>query len=197
MRPGARGQRALRWVERAVGVSALAALAVGCSPYHEVDDVSDLGENQRVVVTDIVVESSDVGDRVQGIYAGSNIVVDDKLPRDDDGHLKLYSMTGHEVSSSGFGSHGGVVPVGAGRGPLYILGIRAESTSILWDTTTFIPILVRVPPAIARCEYPGTIHLLPSGQPVLRDEFAARHALLERAVSGCRLQRNIGTALLR
>lgn len=196
MEPGARVRLLRRWGRRAVGTCGLAALLVGCSPYHEVDDVSDLDANQRVVVADIVVESADVGDRVHGIYEGSNIVVDDKLPRDGDGHLQLNAYTGHEVSSSAFGAHGGIVPVGAGPGPLYVLGIRAASTSILWDTTTFIPILVRVPPAIGRCEYPGTIHLVPSGRPVLRDEFVARHDLLVRAVSGCDLQRNLGTALL-
>jgi hypothetical protein len=179
-----------------VALAAFVALAPGCSPYHEVSSAADLDRSERALVVEVMMEGDDVSDRVSGMYLGSNLVVDDEIPMSD-GKPAFNAMSGHEVDSGGFGAKGGVVALGAGRGTFYILGIRASSTSILWNTTTFLPLVVRVPPALGRCEYVGTIHVRPGRPPVVRDEFDQKQERLARTVTGCHLTRNIGATLIR
>lgn len=166
--------------------------ASACSPYREVRSVTRLGGRmRRVVIVEVVIEGASVSDRVQGLYTGSNLVVDDEIPMRD-GHPQFNAYSGHEVDSGGFGKHGGVVPFGAPVGTLYVLGIRAESTSVVWSTTSFLPMVVQIPPAVAVCEYLGTIHLRDAGQFELRDEFDQSATRLAAVVTGCQLTRNLG-----
>jgi hypothetical protein len=165
--------------------------ALGCSPYHEVRDVSGLGgRDQRVVVVEVIPEGKSVSDQFDGIYLGSNLVVDEEIPMDE-GRPNFSPDSGHEVSSD-FSAQGGVVTIGAPAGQLYILGIRASTTHLLWNTMTFFPMVVRIPPAVAPCEYVGTVHLRGPSNFDLRDEFDQSGTRLAANVAGCNLTRNIG-----
>ena len=174
----------------------LACALWGCSPYSEVNNASDLDSSSRAVVVEVVTEGGAISDWVQGTYLGSNLVVDDEIPMAD-GHPDFNANSGHEVGSSAFGAHGGIVSFGAAREPLYVLGARASSTSFLFSTQTFLAFVVAVPRAKSRCEYVGTIHYGGPGRVAVRDEFQAHHAALAAAIAGCQLTPNVGSTLLK
>jgi hypothetical protein len=163
----------------------------GCSPYHEVHDVARLGgRDKRVVVVEVIPDGKSVSDQFGGVYLGSNLVVDEEIPMYE-GRPDFEADSGHEVSSD-FSSQGGIVTIGAPAGQLYILGIRASTTHLLWSTTTFLPMVVRIPAALAQCEYIGTVHLRGPSNFDLRDEFEQNRAHLAAKVAGCDLTRNLG-----
>ncbi len=147
------------------------------------------------MVVEVITEGGSIADWVGGVYLGSNIVVDGALPTEGN-RVVFDAYTGHEVDSNDFGSDGGVVSFGAGPGAMYVLGIRASSTVFLANTMTFLPMVVRVPPRVGRCEYAGTVHYRGPENYHLRDEFDAHRARISRSVSGCSIQPNIGKALM-
>jgi hypothetical protein len=166
--------------------------ALACSPYHEAHSVAELQEGAvRVVVVEVVMERTSVSAQVGGAYLGSNLVVAKELPFED-GRPAFEADSGHEVDTSSFSSDGGIVAFGGGRGPFYVLGVRAASTMVLWNTTTFLPFVTHVPRAKARCEYAGTIHVWGPSRFVVRNELEAHFKRLRAAVRGCELVPNVG-----
>ncbi len=179
-------------VPRASAFFTACALALGaCSPYHEAHSVADLRDAEtRVVLVEVVMERTSVSDQVTGLYLGSNLVADDQIPMDN-GRPDFTASSGHEIDTSSFGSDGGVVAFGAGSEPLYLLGLRAQSTSFLFSTQTFMPFVTQIPRAKGRCEYIGTLHVWGPERFRVSDDFDAHRAKLVSAVNGCSLVTNL------
>jgi hypothetical protein len=173
-----------------------APLLAACSGYHEVSNLGDLEAGQRAVIGRVVPLNGEISDWVSGTYLGSDLVFSDHLPLDDQGRLDLSAHSGDTLSngSSSFGSKGGVFSVGIDARKHFLLGIRAETTHWLWSTTTLLPMILRIPPRVADCEYAGTFYVGLGESQVeyaLRDELDRHRSTLEAKVAGCKLVKNL------
>ncbi len=196
--PGAERSRShcqRKTVRNALLAITLTAMGCGSSKFHSVRDVSELKNNERVLVGEVRVEEGDLSQWVPGLYIGSVVVMNDEAATSG-GNPWWATTVGTDVEDERFGRSGGVFVTAAPRTRVFMIGVRVYATAVVVGTNRLLQVPVEIPAAGPACAYIGTIVLRPEGEAFfadLRDEFELFKQRQRSAVlRGCKLERLLG-----
>lgn len=173
--------------------------SVGCASYRSVHHSADLRASERAVVLDLRVREGDIQRAVLGgALLGSELVIAERIPANSEGRIRLTNTNGAVVEGTRLNQGGSALAVAFPQRPMYLLAIRAASTHGIISTHLIHPLFIRIPPAKSECEYAGSLHVWFDGKELqvrLHDEFEKRREVIEGAIQGCRLERNLARQL--
>ncbi|MDX2053185.1 MAG: hypothetical protein SFV15_12380 [Polyangiaceae bacterium] len=177
----------------------LGALALGsCTRFEQVRDVNWLGDDERVVVGELLIEGT-------GPVRGALLFASEE---DYETGKSAYRLNGLDPAVV---QYGGIFSVRAGGEAFYMVGLGSDRASL-----TRVPrsggdqgsVSLRIPPGIGSCEYVGTIRLKQLAAVIspttpyqsvthyevdLVDNFEFGSTRIQRGIANCHLVSNVGS----